>query len=154
MVRVVSRSGGAAREFAWSPEAPDTMVDALRALVGAPSGIVVVVGLGLLEIAQPDLPPMSPEARRAVLWRDADRYFPIADPVAVVCVDAFALAVSARALNTWIRALRTVGAVRAIVTTPQVCAQFVRTGVCAVSAGAGERGEVRSEERRVGKECA
>lgn len=119
------------------------MAHALRAVVGAPSGIVVIVGLGLLEIAQPDLPPMSPEARRAVLWRDADRYFPIADPVAVVCVDAFALAVSARALNTWIRAIRTVGAVRAVVTTPQVCAQFLGTGVWAVSAGTGERGEVR-----------
>ena len=142
-VRVVSRGGGTAQEFAWSPEAPDTMVHALRAVVGAPSGIVVIVGLGLLEIAQPDLPPMSPEARRAVLWRDADRYFPIADPVAVVCVDAFALAVSARALNTWIRAIRTVGAVRAVVTTPQVCAQFLGTGVWAVSAGTGERGEVR-----------
>ncbi len=148
-VCVVSRSGGASREFAWSPEAPDTMVDTLRTLVGAPSGIVVVVGLGLLEIAQPDLPPMSPEARRAVLWRDADRYFPIADPVAVVCVDAFALAVSARALNTWIRAIRTVGAVRTIVTTPQVCAQFVGTGMCAVPAGAGERGEVRLRDGRL-----
>ncbi len=149
MVRVVSRSGGAAREFAWSPEAPDTMVDALRALVGAPSGIVVVVGLGLLEIAQPDLPPMPPDARRAVLWRDADRYFPIADPVAVVCVDALALAVSAGALNMWIRAIRTVGAVRAIITTPQVCAPLVGTGVCAVPAGANERGEVRVRDGRL-----
>jgi len=100
--------------IAWSPDDPAAMVDAVRAHVGSPSAIVIVVGLGLLEIAQPDLPPMEVGARRAVLWRDGDRYFPIEEPVAVACADAFAFAVPVRLLERWVRAIRTLGPVRAI----------------------------------------
>jgi Tfp pilus assembly protein PilN len=119
------------------------MVDALRGHVGAPSAVVIVVGLGLLEIARPDLPPMDVGARRAVLWRDGDRYFPLDEPVAVACADAFAFAVPVRLLERWARAIRSLGPVRAIVTAPQLCAGLVDTGTLELPVGAGERGVVR-----------
>ena len=145
MVHVLRASDGAARAIpiTWSPDDPDAMVDAVRAQVGAPSAIVIVVGLGWLEIAQPDLPPMGAEARRAVLWRDADRYFPIEEPVAVVCADTFALALPVRRLERWVRAIRALGPVRAIVTAPQLCARLADTGAWALAAGASERGVTR-----------
>ena len=144
-VRIVRDHADAtsSKPIAWSPDDADAMVDAVRAQVGAPSAIVIVVGLGLLEIAQPDLPPMDAAARRAVLWRDGDRYFPIEEPVAVVCADAFAFAVPVRLLERWVRAIRTLGPVRAIVTAPQILARIADGGAWQLPAGAGERGVVR-----------
>ena len=130
-------------EIAWSPDDPASMVDVVRAQVGSPSAIVIVVGLGLLEIAQPDLPPMDVGARRAVLWRDGDRYFPVEEPVAVACADAFAFAVPVRQLERWVRAIRTLGPVRAIVTAPQLLARVVDTGAFTLPADLNERGVVR-----------
>lgn len=141
-IGVVTRGIGTVRELTWSPAAPEAMIDSLRALVGAPSAVVIVVGLGLLEIASPELPPMPPDARRVILWRDADRYFPINEPVAVVSADALALATPARLLSGWVRAISALGPVRAIVTTPQLCARLTPNGECTVPAGVGEVGAV------------
>lgn len=144
-VHVLREGDGPSRAMpiAWSPDDPGAMADTVRAQFGAPSAIVIVVGLAFLEVAQPDLPPMDTEARRAVLWRDADRYFPLEEPVAVVCADAFALATPVRLLERWVGAIRAVGPVRAIVTAPQLCARLAGTGAWALPAGANERGVTR-----------
>jgi hypothetical protein len=124
----------------WSPDAPDALAEALRPLVGAPSAMVLVIGMGLLEIAQPDLPPLSFAARRALLLRDADRYFPVAEPVAVAWSHGFALAMPARLLAAVVRALSSVGPVRAVLTAPEIAMPLVVTGRLELPAGAGERG--------------
>jgi len=123
----------------WSPEDPAAMVQALQATGATPSGLVVVVGLAFLEVAQPGLPPIDAAAKRAVLWRDADRYFPLTDAAAVVAVEDVALAMSARQLLSWVQALRALAPVCAIVTAPQVAAR-VRSGTLSLPAGPGERG--------------
>jgi Tfp pilus assembly protein PilN len=144
-VRVVrdGRDATPSVSIAWSPDDPVAMADALRAHIGSPSAIVIVVGLGLLEIAEPDLPPMDLGLRRAVLWRDGDRYFPLDEPVAVACADTFAFAVPVRLLERWVRAIRTLGPVRAIVTAPQLCWRLIDTGAWALPAGENEQGVVR-----------
>ena len=124
----------------WSPDAPDALAEAIRPLVGAPSAMVLVIGMGLLEIAQPDLPPLSFAARRALLLRDADRYFPVAEPVAVAWSHGFALAMPARLLAAVVRALSSVGPVRAVLTAPEIAMPLVVTGRLELPAGAGERG--------------
>ncbi len=143
-VHAVARGGHSSQAFAWSPDAPDAMVDAVRDGYGAPSGITLVIGLGLLEISEPELPPLSVAARRAVIWRDADRYFPINEPVAVACADALAFGVSARRLESWVRAVTALGKVRSIVTAPQVAAKLIGTGARRLAAAEGERGIIRS----------
>ncbi len=140
-------------EVPWSPDAPDVMVDALRARLGAgsgaPSTIVLVVGLAFLEVAKPELPPLEVEARRAVLWRDADRYFPITEPVAVVCVGDLALATPARQLEAWVRAIEALGPVKAIVTAPQLGARVLGSGTGSMPAGFGEHGVIQGDEGRL-----
>ena len=148
-VRVTSRDGTLDRVVSWSPDAPDAMADALRPLVGTPSSIVMVIGLGLLEVAQPDLPPLDPDARRALLWRDADRYFPVDEPIAVLCADAFAFGVPARLLRSWMQALGGLGRVRTVVTAPQVAASIVNNGAFIVPAGVDERGLVTVSNGRL-----
>lgn len=123
----------------WSPDEPLAMVQALQAMAPAPSALVVVVGLGFLEVAQPGLPPIDAAAKRAVLWRDADRYFPLSEAAAVVSVNDLAFAMPARLLTSWVDALRALAPVSAIVTAPQIAAR-VRSGTLSLPAGPGERG--------------
>ena len=74
-----ARAGG----IRWSPDAPGALVETLRAQFGVPASIVVVVGLGFLESAQPQLPPVANALRMRMLQRDSDRYFALREPVAV-----------------------------------------------------------------------
>ncbi len=153
-VSVLERNGRAGQAsvvaFPWSPDDPAPMVNALREHLGAsgaaPGGLVMIVGLAFLESAIPELPPIDDDAKRAVLWRDADRYFPIADDAAIVCVDDVAMAMPAHRLAAWTRALSDVAPVQAIVTAPQLLRTSVdgSTGgtVCLLAAGDGERGQV------------
>ncbi len=149
--RVLMRQGGSevVRDVAWDPDAPEAMVEALRALVGAPSAFVVIVGLGFLEVAEPELPPLDASARQALLWRDADRYFPIAEPVAVACANGVAMALSATRLDTWLRALRALAPVCAVISSPQAYARVLGTGAAHVAVGVGEIGVVRAEHGMV-----
>lgn len=152
VVRALRATGDASRalvEVAWSPEAPDAMVDALRAQLGSSSDVVLVVGLAFLEIAQPELPPIDPESARAVLWRDGDRYFPLSEPIAVVSSDGLALALPSRTLDAWVRACRTLGPVRAILAAPMVCARVLGTGTCSLPAGDQEVGVVTATGGRM-----
>ena len=146
-VRLLVRQGDGdvLREVLWSPDAPEAMVDALRAHVVSPSAIVVIVGLGFLEVAAPDLPPLEASAKQAMLWRDADRYFPIAEPAAVVCTNGIALAIPASRLEGWIRALRALAPVRAVISSPQAYARVLGSGAAQLAAGLGEAGVVRAE---------
>jgi hypothetical protein len=149
VLRGTGEASGALTEVAWSPEAPEAMVDAVRAQVGTSSDVVLVVGLAFLEIAQPELPPIDHESARAVLWRDADRYFPLSEPIAVVSRDGFALALPSRQLDAWVRACTALGTVRAVFAAPMVCAQVLGTGTCSLPAGDHEVGVVSATGGRL-----
>ena len=149
VVRAMRGTGESSRtlvEVAWSPEAPDAMVDAVRAQIGTSSDVVLVVGLAFLEIAQPELPPIDAASARAVLWRDGDRYFPLSEPIAVVSRDGFALALPSRMLDAWVRACRALGPVRTVLAAPMVCAQVLGTGTCRLPAGDQEVGVVTAKD--------
>jgi hypothetical protein len=143
VVHVVTGDARVLTSVPWDPDQADAMIESVRDVVGSVSGVVLAVGLGLVEIAEPSVPPLADDARRRVLWRDADRYFPLAEPAAIVCVDAMAFAAPARHVRAWVRAAESLGAVRAIVTVPQLCAALDRNALYAVRADDGERGEVR-----------
>ncbi len=122
-VRVFARDSSAPElELGWDPAAPDAVVSRLRDAVDTPDACILVVGLGFLEIAQPDLPPLSAAARRAVLLRDADRYFPTDGPVAVAMVDDVAFAMPADQLTQWVTAFETFAPVRAVTTVAHAAA--------------------------------
>lgn len=140
-VCVVTRDGrNATHTIAWNPEQSDVMIDAVRAVVGTPSHIVLVVGLAHLEIARPELPPITPAAKRAVLLRDADRYFPIAEPIAVAILDGFALATPSVRLAAWVSAASELGAVRVVVAAPTIAVRLARHGTYTLPVGAHELG--------------
>jgi hypothetical protein len=101
-----------------------------------------VVGVGLLEIAQPELPPLGPDQRHALLLRDADRYFPIADPVAVSWVGGMACATSAARLGAWVDAFSRHCALGAITTVMDCLARANENGAWTLPAGPGESGRV------------
>jgi hypothetical protein len=107
---------------AWDARAPMAVVDRLRAVGGAPSRIVLIVGTGFLEIARPDLPPMADDARQTLLQRDADRYFPISGSVATSWCDGLAFAMPAATLAEWTRAFGILGPVVTVLALPCACA--------------------------------
>ena len=146
---VHAADGRIARRVPWSPDTADGLGDALRALTPAPTGVVCVVGLGLLDLAEPDLPPIDATACRALLWRDADRYFPIEGEVAVALDERCALAVPAARYAQWISACDAVAPVRAVLASPSIVARLIGDGAAVVAAGASERGLVHATGGRL-----
>lgn len=132
--------------FPWSPDAPDALGDSIRTRAPSSAGFVCVVGLGLLDIAEPDLPPLDAMSRRSLVWRDADRYFPIDGAVAASLDQRFAFAVRESLFTSWISALESIAPVRVVVAAPQVVAHLVGTGSLVVPAGADERGVLRVKD--------
>lgn len=126
----------------FTPDDPQQMIADVRRVASSPSAIVVVIGLAHLEIATPQLPPLGIHDRLSMLRRDADRYFPITEPVAVASVDALAFAVPRDPLVQWVDAIEELGPVHAIVTAPQLCPRFVTNGSVHIAAGTGETGAV------------
>jgi hypothetical protein len=143
-VRVLSASAPAAlvADVPWNPDAPDDAAALLGPALSGASRLVLVVGLGLLEIAQPELPPLDPPQRRALLLRDADRYFPVADAVAVSWRDGLACATNAGRLAAWTEAFAQHGAVGAITTVVECLARAGASGSWTMPAGPGETGRV------------
>ena len=133
---------GALESVSWRFDAsvPD-MVQALaplRGAAGARSELVVVLGLGLLDIAQPELPPVGNAARHALLSRDADRYFPIDGRAAVALSHPFAFAASSERFGAWMQALASVGRVRAVITIADALVRAGANGSWSVAAGPAE----------------
>lgn len=126
VVRAAMRSNGelTLAEVSWDPSFPEAAVDALRAKFDRVSGIVLSVGLAFLEIAQPELPPLSACDNRRVLLRDVDRYFPIEGAAAISApgTSGVAFATSADRLHQWKRAFDEWAPVRAIVAAPYAIA--------------------------------
>lgn len=164
VLRAVYRAGGkfVATEMAWDPSRPQPAVDALSAEVGRVRTISLSIGLGFLEMARPELPPLADADRLRVLRRDADRYFPIEGAAAVTNARAggVAFALTSEQLQRWIVAFESWAPVRAVVSSPDgiahaLAARGASSSAFTIDAGADERGVVRcangvvEEARRV-----
>lgn len=139
----------AAASVAWNPDASvgemTRALAPLQATTRVRAGLVVVIGLGLLDIAQPELPPVSNAARHALLLRDADRYFPIEGPAAVALSYPFALAAPSERFGAWMQAIATIGRLRAVITIADALVRAGTNGSWTVAAGAGESAYVTIE---------
>lgn len=128
-IRAARKSGGSFdfAEMPFDAHAPDAAITALAAQFGRVRGIALSVGVGYLEIAEPDLPPLSAAEQRRVLLRDTDRFFPVDDALAVSAPDAsrLAFAVSSRLLQQWVRALEAWAPVVSVVAAPVAIAAAV-----------------------------
>ena len=140
--------GGAAR-LVWNPEAPGPMVEALRAVVGAPTELVVIVGLAFLEIAEPPLPPVPNDVRVRMLQRDSDRYFALREPAAVATDGRVAFAMPSALLASWIDALSAWSPIRAVVTVGEAAALAGHDGEWTVPAGSTSSGHLTMRDGRV-----
>ncbi len=152
---VPGAGAGTILEVPWTPSEPSTAVRRLQDTLGTAQSIVLVVGLGWLEIARPELPPLRASARQQLLVRDADRYFPLAEAAAVSWRDGLAFAMPATLLAEWVRAFGALGVVDAVVTLPWACARSGASGALHVDGGLAEvgliivRDGVVQETRRV-----
>ena len=149
-VYALAREGevGATR-VAWNPEAPVPMVDALRAVAGAPTALVLIVGLAFLEIAEPQLPPVSNDVRVRMLQRDSDRYFALREPAAVATDGRVAFAMPCALLTSWMEALSAWSPIQAVVTVGEAAALAGHDGKWTVPAGVGSTGHLTLRDGRV-----
>jgi len=131
----------------WNPEAPETGIAALRQQVGEVDAIAVAVGLGLLQVARVDLPPVPDEAREAMLSLESARFFATERPcvVALAPGGSVAFAADAAQLDRWLSALESWGAVVRIEAAPIALARALGpagSGDLSVDGGVDERGFV------------
>ncbi len=126
----------------WDPQASAAEIGRalapLRGVVGTRARLAVVVGLGLLDVAQPELPPVSAPARHALLLRDADRYFPIEGAAAVALTGTFAFAAHADGFEAWMQALSALGRVETVINIADALQRGGANGSWDVPAGIGE----------------
>ncbi|WP_411280583.1 PilN domain-containing protein [Gemmatimonas sp.] len=149
-VYALAREGaGGASRVPWHPEAPGPLVDALRAVFGAPTSLVVIVGLAFLEIAEPALPPVPNDVRVRMLQRDSDRYFALGESAAVATDGGIAFAMPSALLASWIDALSAWSPVEAVVTVGEAAAGAGHDGRWAVPAGPGATGQLTIRDGRV-----
>jgi hypothetical protein len=140
-------------EKAWDEARPEATVAALRIELGAVQAIALAVGLAYLEIARPELPPLSVDDARRVVLRDADRYFPFAEPAAISLTEVGGLAFGtpAAALERWVSAFAAWAPVHAIFDAPLATARAIGSRdshehSLRIEAGAGEHGIVRVKD--------
>ena len=116
VVRLVRRApltGGVSLtlEMPWDPARPLEAVNALRAQVGALQGVALTIGLGVLEVARLELPPVSAVERARIVELEPDRYFAAANreslAVTVSPDESIAFAAPASLLRSWIAAFET-----------------------------------------------
>ncbi|HYW31392.1 MAG TPA: PilN domain-containing protein [Gemmatimonas sp.] len=134
-VRVFSAAGELIATESWTPEAPDAAFERLRAVIAPSATATLVLGLGFLEVARPELPPLDVKQRRALLLRDADRYFPTGEAIAVSVTGDFACAVRADQLQMWIAALGRICTIRGSATVLECLARAGAHGPMAMSSG-------------------
>ena len=135
---VTDASDGSVLEMPWDPTVPADALTRLRDMFGAPSAVLLIVGVGFLEIARPELPPLASDARHALLMRDADRYFPTSVQAAAAWSDGLAFAMPALTLDSWVRAFSELGPIDGVITIPEACAEAFDDCVVATDGGHGE----------------
>lgn len=109
-----------------------------------PRGVhgVLVIGVGLLEVAEPTLPPVPPALRLPLLRRESDRFLPLASGAAVATAGSLALGMDGGLLERWMEALDPVVPLVGVVTLPQCAAWAGLEGAWRCAAAPGEVGEL------------
>lgn len=143
-------------EQPWDPARPLDVVAALRAKVGALQGISIAVGLGFLEVAKLDLPPVSAAERSRIAELEPDRYFAAAtrEPLVVTVMpdEPIAFGAPASLVASWLTAFETWAPVDRIEPSPlSVARALPREGASThlIGAGPGETGVVQLRGGRV-----
>jgi hypothetical protein len=158
IVRAVAHTRGniTVAEFPWDALHPEHIVDALRAKFGSPRALGLSIGLGFLEVAKPELPPLSAVDARRVLLRDADRYFPLDGSVAVALREAgaIAFAMDGAHLQRWVNAFANWAPVHAVIAAPDAVAIALKersasSGAYWIDAALDERGLLRIQDGRL-----
>ena len=130
------------------PRVPVTLAHpaegAARVREVVPRGVhgVLVVGVGLLEIAEPTLPPVPPALRLPLLRRESDRFLPLAGGAAVAAAGPLAMGMDGVLLERWVVALDAVVPLVGVVTLPQCAAWAGLDGAWRCPAAPGEVGEI------------
>ena len=103
-------------EIPWNPARPLDAVNALRAKAGAVQSISLTIGLGFLEVARLELPPVAAIERARIVELEPDRYFAAAtrDPLVVTVAPdesqgsvPIVFATPESSLKSWISAVET-----------------------------------------------
>ncbi len=118
-------------EIPWDPSRPLDAVNSLRAKVGAVQGIALTIGLGFLEVARLELPPVSAIERCRIVELEPDRYFAAANreslAVTVAPDESIAFGTSSAQLRSWQSAFETWAPVEWIEPTPVSMARSLMT---------------------------
>ena len=110
LVRLAPLTGRVAQtlEIPWEPARPLDAVNALRSKAGALQSISLTIGLGFLEVARLELPPVAAVERARIVELEPDRYFAAATreslAVTVTPDEPIAFAASATQVTSWIDA--------------------------------------------------
>ena len=160
-VRVVrvSRFSGRVNEtieIPWDPSRPADAVATLRAKTGRPDGISLAIGLGFLEVARLELPPVAAEERARMVELEPDRYFAAASRetfVATVAPDeSIAFATPSSRLESWIAAFESWAPVEWVEPSPVALARAIGrngTGTYDIDAADCEFGLVQLDRGRL-----
>ncbi|HEX6941715.1 MAG TPA: PilN domain-containing protein [Gemmatimonadaceae bacterium] len=143
-------------EIPWDPSRPADAVAALRGKASRPDGISLAIGLGFLEVARLDLPPVPASEKARMVELEPDRYFAAASRetfAATVAPDeSIAFAAPSSRLESWIAAFESWAPVDWIEPSPVALARAVgrnATGTYAMDAGDGEFGLVQLDRGRL-----
>lgn len=143
-------------EIPWDPSRPADAVAALRAGADRPNGISLAIGLGFLEVARLDLPPVAPAERARMVELEPDRYFAAASreafTVTVAPDESIAFATPSSRLESWIAAFESWAPVEWVEPSPVALARALgrdATGTYATDAAEGELGLVQLDRGRL-----
>jgi Tfp pilus assembly protein PilN len=170
LVRLAPLTGGISQtvELPWDPARPLDAVNALRAKVGALQEIALTIGLGFLEVARLELPPVPAVERTRIVELEPDRYFAAANrealAVAVAPDEPIAFAAPAALVRSWLSAFETWAPVEWVESAPVSLARALGTqsnGTYAIEATGDEvgllqigRGRLTSVRRTLEKGAA
>lgn len=142
-------------ELPWDPSRPADAVAAVRGRLPRPDSLTLAVGLGFLEIARVDLPPVSSDQRARIVELEPDRYF-AASPDAIVCAPLpsapVACALAASTAAAWADAFEGWAPVRWVEPAPLAIARALgprTTGTFKVPAAPGETGLLELKSGRI-----
>lgn len=113
LVRLAPLTGRVSQavEIPWDPARPLDAVTALRTKVGPLQGIALTIGLGFLEVARLELPPVAATEQAKIVELEPDRYFAAANREPLVFTVApdepIAFGTSAQLTQSWLAAFQT-----------------------------------------------